>query len=54
MCLYWKKSFRIYFQYQLANSVKLNTNYPWMKGIPVSSNDGTVLLLRGDNHKHVK
>jgi hypothetical protein len=36
------------------NSIKLNTNYPWMKEIQVCSNEGPGPLQRGDNHKNVK
>jgi hypothetical protein len=35
------------------NSIKLNTNYPLMKGIKVSSNKGPGTIQRGDNHKNV-
>jgi hypothetical protein len=34
--------------------MKLGTNYLWVKGIQVSSNKGSGLLQRGDNHKNVK
>jgi hypothetical protein len=33
------------------NSIKLKTNYPWMKGIQVCSNKGPGPLQRGNNHK---
>jgi hypothetical protein len=36
------------------NSIKLNTHYPWVKGIQVSSNKGPGPFQRGDNHKNVK
>jgi hypothetical protein len=36
------------------NSIKLNTNYPWVKEIEVCSNKGPGPLQRGDNHKNVK
>jgi hypothetical protein len=36
------------------NSIKLGTNYPWVKGIQVCSNKGPCPLQRGDNHKNVK
>jgi hypothetical protein len=35
-------------------SIKLGTNYPWVKGIQVCSNKGPGFLQRGDNHKNVK
>jgi hypothetical protein len=34
--------------------MKLGTNYPWAKGIKVSSSKGSAPLQRGDNHKNVK
>jgi hypothetical protein len=34
--------------------MKLNTNYPWVKGIQVCSNKGPGPLQRGDNHKKYK
>jgi hypothetical protein len=36
------------------NSIKLNTNYPWVKEIQVCSNKGPSPFQRGDNHKNVK
>jgi hypothetical protein len=35
-------------------SFKLSANYPWIKGIQVSSNNGPGPFQRGDNHKNVK
>jgi hypothetical protein len=35
-------------------SIKLGTNYPWVKGIQVSSNKWPGRFQRGDNHKKVK
>jgi hypothetical protein len=35
------------------NSITLNTNYPWVKEIQVSSNKEPGPLQRGDNHKNV-
>jgi hypothetical protein len=35
------------------DSIKLYTNYFWMKGIHVCSNKGPDPLQRGDNHKNV-
>jgi hypothetical protein len=35
----------------MPNSIKLSTNYPWMKGIQVCSNKGPDPLQRGDNYK---
>jgi hypothetical protein len=36
--------------HKMPNSIKLGTNYPWVKGIQVSSNKGPGPLQRGDNH----
>jgi hypothetical protein len=36
------------------NSIKLGTNYPWVKRIIVCSNKGPSPLQRGDNHKNEK
>jgi hypothetical protein len=38
----------------LLKSIKLGTNYPWVKGIQISSNKGPGPLQSGDNHKNVK
>jgi hypothetical protein len=38
----------------MPNSIKLGTNYLWVKGIQLCSNKGPGLLKRGDNHKNVK
>jgi hypothetical protein len=35
-------------------SIKLGTNYLWVKEIQVCSNKGPSPLQRGDNHKNVK
>jgi hypothetical protein len=35
-------------------SIKLDKNYPWVKGIQVCTNKGPGPLERGDNHKNVK
>jgi hypothetical protein len=48
------KCFKIFFRTSRPNSIKLGTNYPWVKGIQVSSNKGPYPLQRGDNHKNVK
>jgi hypothetical protein len=37
-----------------SNSIKLNTNYPWVKGIQFCSNKGPGPFQRGDNHKNIK
>ena len=42
------------FQNQNANSIKLSTNYPWVKRIQVCSNKGPGPLQRGDIYKNVK
>ena len=36
------------------NSIKLGTNYPWVKGIQVYSNKGPGPFQRGDNSERVK
>jgi hypothetical protein len=36
------------------NSIKLGSNYPWIKGIQVCTNKGPSPLQRGDNYKNVK
>jgi hypothetical protein len=36
------------------NSIKLGTNYPWVKGIQFCSNEGQYPLQRRDNTKNVK
>jgi hypothetical protein len=38
----------------MPNSIKLGTNYPWVKEIQVCSNKGPGPLQKGDNHKNVK
>jgi hypothetical protein len=49
------KMFKIFFfRTSWPNSIKLGTNYPWVKGIQVCSNKGPGPLQRGDNHKNVK
>jgi hypothetical protein len=53
-----KKTLKIYFLnlisfWQLVQ-IKLNTNYPSVKGIQVYSNKGPSPLQRGDNPKNVK
>jgi hypothetical protein len=44
----------LFLQNQLANSIKLGTNYPWSKAIQVCANEGSYPLQRGDNDKNVK
>jgi hypothetical protein len=46
--------FKIFSTTSWPNSIKLGTNYPWVKGIQVCSIKGPGLLQRGDNHKNVK
>jgi hypothetical protein len=36
------------------NSIKLGSDYPWVKGIQVCSNKGPGPLQREDNHKNVE
>jgi hypothetical protein len=38
----------------LSNSIKLGTQYPWVKGIQVCSSKGPGHFQRGDNYKNVK
>jgi hypothetical protein len=38
----------------LPNSIKLGTNYPWVKGIQVYSNKVPDPFQRGDSHKYIK
>ena len=53
--IHWIFFLRIFiFRTSRPNSIKLGTNYPWMKGIQVCSNKGPGPLQRGDNHKNVK
>jgi hypothetical protein len=51
--IHWK-FLKIFSRTSGPNSIKLGTNYPWVKGIKVCSNKGPNLLQRGDNHKNVK
>jgi hypothetical protein len=51
--MHWK-FFKNLLRTSRPNSIKLGTNYPWMKGVRVCSNKGTCPLQRGDNHKNVK
>ena len=46
--------FKIFSRTSWPNSIKLNTNYPWMKEIQVCSIKGPGPLQRGDNQKNVK
>jgi hypothetical protein len=34
--------------------MRLDTNYPWTKGIQVCTNKGPIPLQKEDNHKNVK
>jgi hypothetical protein len=38
----------------MPKSIKLGTNYLWVKGMQVCSNKGQGSLQRGNNHKNVK
>jgi hypothetical protein len=51
--MHWK-FLKIFSRTSRSNSIKLGTNYPWIKGIQVYSNKGPGPLQRGDNHKNVK
>jgi hypothetical protein len=51
--VHWK-FFKIFFpRTSRPKSIKLITNYPWLKGIQVCSTKGPGPLQRGDNHKNV-
>jgi hypothetical protein len=43
-----------FFRTSWPNLNKLGTNYPWVKGFQVCSNEEPGPLQRGDNHKNVK
>jgi hypothetical protein len=45
---------KIFFRTSRPNSIKLSTNYLWIKGSQVCSNKGQGPLQRGDNHRNVK
>jgi hypothetical protein len=45
---------KMFFRTRRPNSTKLCTNYPWVKGIHVCSNEGSGPFQRGDNHNTVK
>jgi hypothetical protein len=52
--MHWK-IFKIFFsRTRRPNSIKLGTNYSFVKGIQVCSNKGPIPLQRGDNHENVK
>jgi hypothetical protein len=51
--IYWN-FLKIFSRASRPNPIKLDTNYPWVKGIQVSSNEGTFPLQRGDNHRNAK
>jgi hypothetical protein len=48
------KFLKIFSRTRKPNSIKLGTNYPWVKGIQVHTNKGPGPLQRGDNYKNVK
>jgi hypothetical protein len=52
--MHWKFLKIFFSRTSRPNSIKLNTHYPWVKGIQVCSNKGPSLLQRGDNYKNVK
>ena len=53
--MHWKFKKKIFFsRTSRPNSIKRNTNFPWVKGIQVCSNEGPGPLQKGDNHKNVK
>jgi hypothetical protein len=41
-------------QIRKLHSIKLDTNYPWVKGIQVRLNKGSGPLQSGENYKNVK
>jgi hypothetical protein len=49
---YTKKFQKIFSRTTGPISIKLGTNHPWVKGIPVCSNEGADPLQRGDNYKN--
>jgi hypothetical protein len=51
--MHWK-FLKIFSRTSTLNSIKLGTNYPWVKGIQLCSNKGPGPLQRVDNHKNVK
>jgi hypothetical protein len=51
--MHWK-IFKIFSRTNRPNSIKLGTNYPYVKGIQVCSKKRPGHLQRGDNYKNVK
>jgi hypothetical protein len=49
-----RKFLKIFSRTSRPKLIKLNTNYPWVKGIQVCSNKGPGTIQSGDNHKNVK
>jgi hypothetical protein len=45
---------KIFSRTSWPDSIKLNTNYLWVKEIQICSNKGPGPLQRGDNHKNIK
>jgi hypothetical protein len=52
--IHWKCVNILFTRTSWPNSIKLGTNYPWVKGIQICSNKGRSPLQKGDNHKNVK
>jgi hypothetical protein len=52
--LKFKKKKNFFSRTSKPNSIKLGTNYPWVKRIQFCSNKGPGPLQRGDNHKNEK
>jgi hypothetical protein len=52
--IHWKFLKIFFFRTNWPNSIKLDKNCSWVKGIQVYSNKGPCPLQRGDNHKNVK
>jgi hypothetical protein len=50
--IHWQFLKIFLFRTSRPNSIKLGTNYPWVKGIQVCSNKGPGPLQRGDNRKN--
>jgi hypothetical protein len=52
--IHWKFLKIFFSRTSCPNSMQLSTNYPWVKGIQLCSNEGPGPLQRGDNCKNVK
>jgi hypothetical protein len=52
--IHWTFSKIFFSRTSRPNSIKLGTNYPWVKGIQFCSNKWPGPLQTGDNHKNVR